>query len=719
MRIRLHSMTAAAVWGVLALLAAPARAASFTVSSGTTDTSAKTLGTASGQTGTVQATGTLSISGSTVAVTISGNNETLTNSGTITQTGTGRVVRDNTGVTGLIVTNNAGALMQSADADVIQMNKSPASVTLNNYGTMTSLNASKGGAQAVDFNAIQSGGNIVNNYATGILQARDADAVRPGVGGFVHNYGVIKATNTTDTGDDGVDAQNNTGVTVHNYATGSIEGARHGITGGAASNAVDFTTTVTNDSGGVIRGNNGSGINLDGFNARQTATIVNAGTITGNGVTGDGDGIDVDGVINLTNGGTIKSLNAFSATVPAQSEGVTIGGGTIVNSGTIEGDVAVGNTNAVGRGITIAGVDTSGTPEPIYANTTIANTGLIRGQTDSAIAVGGGASGFTVTIDNRDGGVIEGAGAAAATIQTGADNDTVINAGSIINDGGASKTAVSLGGGDDHMVIAGAHAVVTGGIDGGTGTNTLTVDLGAPGDSFNHGGSIANFTRVEILSGRVSLNGQNTYAGVTAVGGGTIGASLAVNGRHDGGGAYLITSNGTLGGTGSVSLADASTMITIANGGTLHVGGGRLTIEKGSMTGNGLFSFDINGLAAGAADGYDQLRFAAGNDGTLVLGSGSTLQLNLGFVPAIGEQFELIDLANAGKCVTGTFASLADGAVFTAGGSTFQITYFGGTGNDVVVTAIPEPSAAAVAMGLAVLCGVAGASRRRRVFRQA
>jgi hypothetical protein len=37
--------------------------------------------------------------------------------------------------------------------------------------------------------------------------------------------------------------------------------------------------------------------------------------------------------------------------------------GIIVNSGPIEGDVAAGNTNAVGRGITLAGADTSGTPE--------------------------------------------------------------------------------------------------------------------------------------------------------------------------------------------------------------------------------------------------------------------------------------------------------------------------------------------------------------------
>src|SRR5215469_9411274 len=101
-------------------------------------TSAQTLGPGAGQTGTIESTGSLTVSGGTVAVTISGNNATLTNLGTINQTGNGRAVRDNTGVSGLIVNNgsmtNSTALMQAADADVIQMNK-PASVTLNNYGT--------------------------------------------------------------------------------------------------------------------------------------------------------------------------------------------------------------------------------------------------------------------------------------------------------------------------------------------------------------------------------------------------------------------------------------------------------------------------------------------------------------------------------------------------------------------------------------------------------
>jgi hypothetical protein len=551
-----------------ALSATPAFATNFDISA--PSNAAQTLGSGSGQTGTVEKTGTLTASGGTVAVTISGNNAALTNLGTINQTGTGRDLRDNTGVTGLVVNNgsatNSTALMQAADADVFQMNK-PASVTLNNYGTMTSLNASKGGAQAVDFTAITSGTNIINNFATGVLQARDADAVRPGTNGVVNNYGSILLTVTTDTGSDGVDVQNGTGVTVNNFTGGSITGARHGITGGPDDGTTNFTTTINNNLGATITGSNGSGINLDGFNAKQTAIIVNGGTITGNGLAGDGDGIDVDGVINLTNTGTIRSLNSFSSGSPAQSEGVTVGGGTIINSGTIEGDVAAGTTNAVGRGITLAGVDTSGTAEPIYANTVITNQsgGLIRGQSDSAIAVGGAASGFTVTINNNAGATLMGGGTAFAAVRTGADNDTINNAGTI--NGASSGKAIDMGAGNNTLHINGGTASVLGDINGGVGgTNAMTIAPGT-GNQFVYAGSISNFNSVEVQSGTTTLSGVSTYTGKTIVTGGRLvldGANRLSSGgalQLNGGALEIGNAIGANGQTfASFSLTDGSTL---------------------------------------------------------------------------------------------------------------------------------------------------------------
>jgi hypothetical protein len=519
-----------AVLTLFHLNAEPAFASSFTIVA--PDTTARTLGPGSGETGTVTAAGSLTVSGGTVAVTISGNNGTLTNLGSITQSGNGRVIRDNTGVSGLMITNgsttNSTASMTSADADVIQMNKSPASVTLNNYGKMASANASAGGAQVVDFNAIQSGTNVVNNFATGVMTATDADVVRPGAGGVVYNAGsmtsIIKTFSGANNGlgSDGVDGQNNNAIQVTNDSTGLIEGGRHGITGGAADSTVSYTMSVLNNLGGTIQGDNGSGINIDGFNGLQLVTIVNHGTIAGNGVTGDGDGVDVDGLVNLTNTGTIVSRNAFgSPSDPvAQSEGVTVGGGTIVNSGTIEGSVAAGNTHAVGRGITLAGNDITsgplaGTREAIYGNAVVTNMtgGLIRGDSDSGIIVEGPASGFTVVINNQSGAAIVGGGAPGgnAAIRTGADNDTINNAGTI--DGSSNHKAIDMGAGNNRLNITGG--AIHGDIDGGAGgTNLMTVDLGL-GHTFAVDGMISDFTSIEIKSGALKLGASNEIDNLT------------------------------------------------------------------------------------------------------------------------------------------------------------------------------------------------------------
>ena len=581
------------------LAAGSASAADFTISS--PSTTSQTL--AAGQTGTVTPTGSLTVTGGTNGVSITGSNVTLTNLGTMQQTGTGssagRLINSTAAVTGVIITNgsstNSSALMQTQDSDVVRFNGATASVTLNNYGSIiVASNPTSAGSQAVDFNGITSGANAVFNFAGGLLQAHEADAVRPGINGTVYNAGTIQSITAAGNSSDAVDVQNASGVQITNDVTGLIDGGRHGITGGAASNSVLFTTTITNNAGGIIRGNNGSGINLDGFNALQSATVVNHGTITGNGVTGDGDGVDVDGLATITNTGIIRSLNAFGAVSgsPAQSEGITFGGGTVTNSGLIEGLVAPGNTNAVGRGISLLGVsiDTgplAGTREAIYGDTTITNLagGTIRGQTDSAIFAGAGpASGFTVTINNNAGATIQGGGAATAAIQTGADNDLITNAGTI--DGSSSGKAIDMGGGNNTLHVAGGSAAINGNINGGTGgANTMTVDPGT-GQGFAYSGAISGFSSVKVLSGTVTLSGVSSYTGTTT-----------------------LMSGGTLKLDGANRLSSASTLDL--NGGTLELanaGGGNgqsfasLLLSDSSTIDLGLSSLSFASLGSVSSD---------------------------------------------------------------------------------------------------------------------
>jgi fibronectin-binding autotransporter adhesin len=88
----------------------------------------------------------------------------------------------------------------------------------------------------------------------------------------------------------------------------------------------------------------------------------------------------------------------------------------------------------------------------------------------------------------------------------------------------------------------------------------------------------------------------------------------------------------------------------------------------------------LNGTTAGT--GYDQLSVT----GTVNL-AGATLNVNLAFTPALGSAFMLIQ--NDGTdAVVGTFAGLPQGTTLSLSGMTFQISYMGGTGNDVVLTRI-------------------------------
>lgn len=633
-------------------------------------TAAQTLPSGAGVVGSL---GKLEVSGSFVAITVTGTSS-IENTGVIKQTGTGRAIRDDTGGLILAVTNSAGALLQAADKDAIQMNKPNSSISFDNYGRVISLNASADdGAQAIDWNAITTGSNTLHNYPTGLIEAHEADAVRPGVNGNIINEGTIKAITSTARHSDGVDGQDNSGLVINNSGNGLIEGGRHGITAG--DDAVNVTLSVTNQHSATIQGDDGAGINIDGSNANEIVTIRNHGTITGNGVTRDGDGVDVDGIVKLTNTGVIQSLKAAGA----PSEGITTGGGRITNSGTIVGDVAQSNTNAVGRGITLAGVDTSGTPEHIYADSVVTNSGLIKGQSDSAIVVRGAASGFTVTINNKARGTIEGGGNSAAAIQTGADNDTVNNAGNVIADAG--DTAIDLGDGDDTVNITGG--TIHGNISGGSGRNTCTIDPGAS-NLFTYTGAISHFESIEIKSGVVSFFGASNYSGATTIRGGTLIAANS-SGSATGSSAVQVT-GGTLGGEGSI-------------GGPVTIGGGSgsgalapgvdeeeeatLTIQRTLrfQTG-GTYVFKVNRNSADQviANGVTIAKDATG--ATLTVRGITGEQLH------VGTTYTVIN-NTASTPIVGTFANLDEGSIIEINGNKLQASYKGGDGrNDLTLKVV-------------------------------
>src|SRR5262249_27878540 len=97
----------------------------------------------------------------------------------------------------------------------------------------------------------------------------------------------------------------------------------------------------------------------------------------------------------------------------------------------------------------------------------------------------------------------------------------------------------------------------------------------------------------------------------------------------------------------------------------------------------GALNIEVQGTNPATPD-FDQLivNGAVSLDGTL------SVSLLNGFTPSVADSFKIID--NDGvDAVSGNFAGLPEGATFTGGVSNFSITSAGGTGNDVVLTAVP------------------------------
>jgi hypothetical protein len=77
----------------------------------------------------------------------------------------------------------------------------------------------------------------------------------------------------------------------------------------------------------------------------------------------------------------------------------------------------------------------------------------------------------------------------------------------------------------------------------------------------------------------------------------------------------------------------------------------------------------------------------------------------------LGTVFVVID-NTAASPINGVFSNLVDNSTFTSNGNTYRVSYEGGTGNDLTLSVIPEPSAIAlIFLGVGVLLTRPNASR--------
>jgi hypothetical protein len=531
----------------------------------------------------------------------------------------------------LTVNVSSGASIITAD-DSIRVDGNIASGTVNitnagdivsgNYNTSTGAITGTNTGQGIDLQDITSASTSVTitNQAGAVIGSGDSDAIHAGGTITVNNSGKIIAQNDSNAAgskNDGVNLETS-GGTVNNFSTGTIVGAHAGITGNVPTSG---STAITINNSGSITGQLGSGINIDlpdgttstaGF---TTTTVVNnsTGTITGTagvdsgGTSIDGDGVDVDGVVNIQNAGTIQALGTSAGTL---NEAITVGGGTIVNSGTIE---------STQRAITL---DNSN-DENAYAATTINNSGLIDGGDGQAISI---TDTFADSITNTTTGRIVG------DILNGAGSDTISNGGTIdgnitfgltsstVTDGadtitnmGTIEGNVAFGSGND-VFNAYTGSTTTGTIDGGTGANTFNLD--GTGTGTLQG--VTDFQTLDVNGGTWTVADTEAFStGTTIASGATV--QLGSGSTTGTLATPAIADNGSL----IVDHSDTVTLSGVSGSGTITQSGtGKLDLGANTFTGGVTIDSGTVDLSSSTAAGTGAITFAPGASAALTIDAG-------------------------------------------------------------------------------------------------
>ena len=654
------------------------------------------------------------------------------------------------------ITVGANGAAQSLNADTIQALAPNATVSLTNQGQIISETStttvmaggpSPGTGYALNFSAVvgaagaaagdfTSGGTITNGSKSNIsalIRSDSGDAIRLGSHETLVNYGTITADgpvndNSTNNSFNSTSTAtpydisrgvriNQSGATsddIENH--GAISGSQHGVDVGQANVT---GVLVNNYAGATIIGHNGSGVGADTTGAAaNTVTVNNYGTIRGEyaptydraglaTTDGDGDGVDIDGAGTVFNAaGALIAGSGANGVLDGQgaggfdsngrankSEGVSIGGGSIDNAGTISGadyGVSVNNdsntdntrsgvaavsiTNEVGGAITgQAGYAIRiETKEGSAAtdNDTIVNHGTITGngvipdptsivtREDGAPdpGVNGTLDGVTYTSSANAGNArfISGDGSA---IQTGEGADVLSNYGAIVGDTGR---AINLEGGDDTLNLF-TGSSITGRIDGGAGSDTLNL-LAAVGASAGTLANVIDFESLHVQSGAWTLADAQAYvSGVTI----DAGATLQLG---SGGAAGALT--GAIADAGVLAF-DRSDVVTetqaISGAGVIsQIGAGTTTFSVAeSFTGAVQVAAGVLDVAAAGAVGSGQISFATAS-ATLKV-EAAALQSGA-FANVIGGAVagDVIDLAGIGAA---TSATVSGSTLTVSGGS--------------------------------------------------
>ena len=254
-------------------------------------------------------------------------------------------------------------------------------------------------------------------------------------------------------------------------------------------------------------------------------------------------------------------------------------------------------------------------------------------------------------------------------------------------------------------VSPGAALALAGGID--LGDEPIVVEGDGPGgfgalrslSGANRAGEVLldAATTVGVDGGTLAIGhlaGVSPAAGLALVGGGKLrvesglftGPLRAVDGNLTwdaaSAGPATVEHDGWLRGVGAVGLIEADHALVWPGSGNLT---GVLSAAGNATLWGGAFKTVLGGTAPGT--GYGQLAV----DGIVHL-AGPALDLELEYVPAPGDTFVVIR-NNGDDATAGAFAGLPEGVTFPFDGYSWQVSYRGGTGNDVTLTVLRRAEA--------------------------
>lgn len=559
---------------------------------------------------------------------------------------------------------------------------------------------------------------------------------------------VPKAGATTFTWDGGT-AGNGTGwLTNTNWSSDTIPGTTDLADFGSAGTA---TIIGINLGGTTNNGTNNQAVGAIELLSTRSRTIGNSannvvGTLTLNGTT-------VNAVANVI----LRNASTFALTLqddgggnPNSRMAVALGNATnnIINidsSGGITISSVIKN-GAANANLTLNGISSgillfSGTEANTYSGTTSVNVGeldLSKSATVNAVAgkltIGDGVGAVntaTVKLINAD--------------QIANTSDVTINSDGVLNLNNKTETIDAL-----NSSSSTASVVI--------GTTTGTLAVGANNEasaSFagvisGPGGNLA-----KSGTGTQIFTGNNTYTGGTNVNAGTL--QVSTGGSITG--ATAVNSGGRLSGGGTLGAVTVNGGSTANSGGILSPGVGgpghpsatSLTVNAGTVvnTSGGVYAVDIAGASGVSNAGitYDQTDLTGSGTALTLSSTGSILKLSItaGFAskatsanPYLStggtstntgfDNYFVLNLTNSAATHTGQFAFVQDSAgnqvmidyttnrfssnnpngigTFTIGSQEYAISYVGDFisnstfgGNDVVVTAIPEPQTWAMMIG--------------------